>query len=280
MKQVRFLLLLCCLSLAVVGCDTFPYHRKLVLFSGSGPIYDIGTCTNLTSNVTLYLTRPDGTVLGIDGGDGKYSVESTGDVASVEFTADSEGYRRIEVKPLAIGVGNVFVKDGSGKSVSLRVEVREHLSIGMTVSKIYYYSVNPPEDELWTRIRNMLSETATMKQGGHYELIPDNQESGELYTGGKLRVYASEAAPGFDEGTYETVEAEDGNGLSFKYGDEEHLFMLNPDIGQDTKMSGYARVYACEDVTVSVKEQLPDGWSIFRMEQWSEAPYFRDTVIR
>lgn len=74
-------------------------------FEGVEPIYQIGTCDNLVSNLSYYLSETnEDTVLGIDGGDGSYNVINEHEsVASVTFTDDVNGYQRIKIHPLAEG---------------------------------------------------------------------------------------------------------------------------------------------------------------------------------
>lgn len=87
----------------------------MVLFEGVEPIYQIGTCDNLVSNLSYYLSETnEDTVLGIDGGDGSYNVINEHEsVASVTFTDDVNGYQRIKIHPLAEGETIVKVMDGS-----------------------------------------------------------------------------------------------------------------------------------------------------------------------
>ena len=91
-------------------------YRSMVLFEGVEPIYQIGTCDNLVSNLSYYLSETnEDTVLGIDGGDGSYNVINEHEsVASVTFTDEVNGYQRIKIHPLAEGETIVKVMDGYG----------------------------------------------------------------------------------------------------------------------------------------------------------------------
>ncbi len=124
MKKLYSLFALIALLFATSGCEDD--YRSMVLFEGVEPIYQIGTCDNLVSFLSFYLSETEGeTVLGIDGGDGSYRVINEHEsVASVTFTDDVNGYQRIKIHPLAEGETIVKVMDGSGESTQLRITVR------------------------------------------------------------------------------------------------------------------------------------------------------------
>ena len=100
MKKQYFLLTLAWLLFAVSGCKDD--YRSVVLFEGAEPVYQVGTCDNLVSSLAFFLSETEGeTVLGIDGGDGAYTLTNEHEsVASVTFAGDSNGYRRISIQPL------------------------------------------------------------------------------------------------------------------------------------------------------------------------------------
>ena len=114
MKKQYFLLTLVWLLCAVSGCKDD--YRSVVLFEGAEPVYQVGTCDNLVSSLAFFLSETEGeTVLGIDGGDGAYTLTNEHEsVAAVTFAGDSNGYRRISIQPLAAGETVVRVMDGSG----------------------------------------------------------------------------------------------------------------------------------------------------------------------
>ena len=126
MKKQYFLLTLVWLLFAVSGCKDD--YRSVVLFEGAEPVYQVGTCDNLVSSyqvgtcdnlvssLAFFLSETEGeTVLGIDGGDGAYTLTNEHEsVAAVTFAGDSNGYRRISIQPLAAGETVVRVMDGSG----------------------------------------------------------------------------------------------------------------------------------------------------------------------
>lgn len=88
MKKLYSLFALIALLFTASGCEDD--YRSMVLFEGVEPIYQIGTCDNLVSNLSYYLSETnEDTVLGIDGGDGSYNVINEHEsVASVTFTDD------------------------------------------------------------------------------------------------------------------------------------------------------------------------------------------------
>ena len=124
MKKLYSLFALIALLFTASGCEDD--YRSMVLFEGVEPIYQIGTCDNLVSNLSYYLSETnEDTVLGIDGGDGSYNVINEHEsVASVTFTDDVNGYQRIKIHPLAEGETIVKVMDGSGEETQLRITVK------------------------------------------------------------------------------------------------------------------------------------------------------------
>ena len=88
MKKQYFLLTLAWLLFAVSGCKDD--YRSVVLFEGAEPVYQVGTCDNLVSSLAFFLSETEGeTVLGIDGGDGAYTLTNEHEsVASVTFAGD------------------------------------------------------------------------------------------------------------------------------------------------------------------------------------------------
>ena len=71
MKHIYSILML--ISLLFVGTACEDDYRDMVFFTGDAPIYQIGTCDNLIGSVNLYLSKPEGIIVGVDGGDGNYS---------------------------------------------------------------------------------------------------------------------------------------------------------------------------------------------------------------
>ena len=114
------------ISLLFVGTACEDDYRDMVFFTGDAPIYQIGTCDNLIGSVNLYLSKPEGIIVGVDGGDGNYAIINGNDaVVTAAFVKNENGYQRILVTPKGIGESAITVKDGSGSSAMLRVKVDE-----------------------------------------------------------------------------------------------------------------------------------------------------------
>ena len=60
MKKLYSLFALIALLFATSGCEDD--YRSMVLFEGVEPIYQIGTCDNLVSFLSFYLSAPNGMV--------------------------------------------------------------------------------------------------------------------------------------------------------------------------------------------------------------------------
>lgn len=268
MKHIYSILAFCFFLIAGTSCEDD--YRAMVLFEGVEPIYQVGTCDNLVSSVTLYLSNSDGIVLGIDGGDGKYSLDGAdAAVASVAFSDDINGYHRIKVLPKGEGVTNILVRDSNGASTILKVTVEDSY-------KFYYYVRGTAlmckgeiDDELWSRVQADLNSVLTVKAGGTYTLMPADLES-PYWGGGRLRVHASALVEGFVDGTYEMAEGEGGRAVvRFRYNGEVHDFTtFNPFGKPETRVEQAVRVDQYEDVTSLVTETLPEGCRIYRVERW------------
>ena len=102
MRHIYSILIL--ISLLFVGTACEDDYRDMVFFTGEAPIYQIGTCDNLIGSVNLYLDKPEGIILGIDGGDGDYSI-TNGDntIVSAAFVKSENGYQRLLVTPKSMG---------------------------------------------------------------------------------------------------------------------------------------------------------------------------------
>ena len=97
-------MLLSLLALLLAGTACEDDDRYITLFTGAEPIYQSGTCDNLLAEAVLYLTNPDGLVVGIDGGDGAYNLEGNDPaVATAEFTASDDGFCRFRITPVGAG---------------------------------------------------------------------------------------------------------------------------------------------------------------------------------
>ena len=72
MRHIYSILML--ISLLFVGTACEDDYRDIVFFTGDAPIYQVGTCGNMFSSTNLYLNKPEGIIVGVDGGDGNYSI--------------------------------------------------------------------------------------------------------------------------------------------------------------------------------------------------------------
>lgn len=231
MKKLYSLFALIVLLFTASGCED-DYH-SMVLFEGVEPIYQIGTCDNLVSSLSFYLSETKGeVVLGIDGGDGSYNVINEHEsVASVAFTDDVNGYQRISVRPLAAGETTVKVMDGSGESTQLRITVKSRRQYTMAKMGFEYGISNGAPTELLGDVSKVLSDRPWLKDTGYYVLVPDKDCSNYLEKG-VLEIYPT----GEDEkplvGRYDTVPVEDEDGSTyelwqFTYNGEQRLFTRN-----------------------------------------------------
>lgn len=231
MKKLYSLFALIVLLFTASGCED-DYH-SMVLFEGVEPIYQIGTCDNLVSSLSFYLSETKGeVVLGIDGGDGSYNVINEHEsVASVTFTDDVNGYQRISVRPLAAGETTVKVMDGSGESTQLRITVKSRRQSTMAKMGFEYGISNGAPTELLGDVSKALSDRPWLKDTGYYVLVPDKDCSNYLEKG-VLEIYPT----GEDEkplvGRYDTVPVEDEDGSTyelwqFTYNGEQRLFTRN-----------------------------------------------------
>lgn len=128
MRHIYSILIL--ISLLFVGTACEDDYRDMVFFTGEAPIYQIGTCDNLIGSVNLYLDKPEGIILGIDGGDGNYSI-TNGDntIVSAAFVKSENGYQRLLVTPKSMGEIMITVRDSDGHSASLAVKVMDCMKL-------------------------------------------------------------------------------------------------------------------------------------------------------
>lgn len=177
MKKQYFLLILVWLLFAVSGCKDD--YRSVVLFEGAEPVYQVGTCDNLVSSLAFFLSETEGeTVLGIDGGDGAYTLTNEHEsVAAVTFAGDSNGYRRISIQPLAAGETVVRVMDGSGSGAQLRITVKERREYKMSKQGFEYGISGDAPVELLGKVSEELSGRSWLEDSGYYVLIPDKGSS-------------------------------------------------------------------------------------------------------
>ena len=259
-----------------VGTSCEDEYRDIALFVGVEPIYQVGTCNNLISSVSLYLTNPEGTVLGVDGGTGDYSLENSDNaVATVDFTESINGYKRIKVTPKMMGQTLVTIKDGSGLSAMLSIKVKEHMSYSFYIANEGFAMAggNIPDEE-WTPVWAEMENSFTMKTGSRYEFIVTDVTEGVWSKPGKLLVYPDDSYTAPIEGTFEQVvfEGETTTSLRLCYNGEEHIFTAKTPLAAVTKDAGPASLTMWEEVTPLVPvEVLPEGCRVFRGERWGES---------
>lgn len=272
MKNLCLFFSLLALLLAGTACEDD--YRDITLFSGAEPIYQAGTCDNLLTSAVLYLTNPEGIVVGIDGGDGDYTFSDNNPaVATAEFTASDDGFRRFRITPVGAGTTYFQVKDGSGMVTTLKVTVREYAAIRFRFIE-HYFNYEGDEalpDNQWEDLTNILVGQMAMQPGGLYVLKADDADV-PLPDSGTLLVYPSGDGDTPIEGTYEVTGSEAlGTCFLFRYAGEEHLFSLrSPEEWVDTKTSPLPSLYVYEDVTPLSPIALPEGSRIIHGEFWQQ----------
>lgn len=214
MKKLYFFFALIVLLFVASGCEDD--YRSMVLFEGVEPIYQIGTCDNLVSSLSFYLSETEGEmVLGIDGGDGSYNVINEHEsVASVTFTDDVNGYQRISIRPLSAGETIVKVLDGSGESAQLRIAVRSRRQYTMVKMGFEYGISSGAPTELLDDVSETLSNRPWLEDTGYYVLVPDKDCSNHIEKG-VLEIYSTGKEDEPFVGRYDTVLVEDEDGDTY-----------------------------------------------------------------
>lgn len=73
--------------------------------------------------MSLYPIKPEGENIGIDGGNGDYSIIGNTDEAVVAVVMTvSEKYKRLQITPKALGETTIIISDGDGKTAALKVK--------------------------------------------------------------------------------------------------------------------------------------------------------------
>ncbi|WP_300704255.1 hypothetical protein [Bacteroides sp.] len=255
------------------GCEED--YRDMILFEGAEPIFGQDGNNNLISSVTLYLTNPEGLVLGIDGGDGNYSLDEVSTVAAVTLSESQNGYSRIKVTPKDEGVVTVRINDGSGASAILKIIVRDRYKFYYFVEYTTFFHTGEIEENHWNQIMVDLTSVLTVKDQGAYTLIPDNTNDSQ--DRGELLVHPSAFNHEVIMGTYEVIEGENGeNTLCFKYNDEVHKFTRKSPENIVTKNSSIPPLVGYEDVTSLSPAAVPQGCKVYRAEHWM---YLTDDLL-
>ncbi|WP_291528151.1 hypothetical protein [Bacteroides sp. UBA939] len=274
MKHIYFILTL--LSLFFVGTSCEDDYRDMVLFTGDRPINQIGILNNYVVSADLYLTRPDGITLGVDGGDGDYSImNEDNSIATAAFVESENGYRRLQITPKSVGEVVITVKDGNGSSVPLVVTVNEYMSTVLYKVKEGIVVIGEATEEQKLEVTNAFADAFTVKLGGSYELIQDD-DFGDT---GVLLVRLDDTATAPIVGQYERVSILEGErrhpGLLFTYNEEEHLFYQTNSPGL-TKSSVMDSLDYWEDVTGTCPVEVPEGCKVYHIERWSFQNQVRD----
>lgn len=267
MKYIYSILMV--ISLFFVGTACEDDYRDVTFFTGDAPIYQIGTCDNLVGSVNLYMTRPEGFIVGIDGGDGEYFIVN-GDnaVASAAFVKSENGYQLLLVTPVAVGKVVITVKDGSGLSGFLEVTVDERLKVTLTKVEEGIVVTGEVQEELEQSIAKAFSDKGfTVKAGGYYELLPDDEDN--RWKKGELRVFTEQDAGdpivGRYETTIESMLGQEDKTLRFTYSDEEHLYRLGS-APESTRISVSGTVHLWEDITDSCPIEIPEDSKVYHVE--------------
>lgn len=271
MKKLYALLALTVLLFTISGCEDD--YRSMVLFEGAEPVYEIGTCDNRVSSLSFYLSETKGeVVLGIDGGDGSYSVINEHEpVALVTFIGEVNGYQRISILPLEAGETIVKVMDGSGESTQLRITVRSRRQYTMTKMGFEYGISDGAPTELLGDVAEELSNRPWLENTGYYVLVPDKECSNFLEKG-VLEIYRTGKEDKPLVGRYDTVPVEDEDGdtyalWQFTYNGEQRLFT------RTVTGNGGSSVIKCvlaENVTPFCSSGLlPEGVLVIYREQFT-----------
>lgn len=274
MKYIYSILML--ISLLFVGTACENDYRDMVFFTGDAPIYQIGTCDNLIGSVNLYLTKPDGIIVGVDGGDGNYSiVNGDNSIATAAFVKSENGYQRIQVTPKTEGQIVITVRDGNGASASLQVTVDERVKLVLYKVKEGIAVTGEVAEEQKTEITNAFVNTFTVKLGGSYELLPDDEY--EMWEGGVLRVHPDDSTIAPMIGRYEKVSVLEGEtervGLLFTYNEEKHLYRAGA-LPETTRTSlESAQWDLWENVTEICPVEVPEGCKVYHIERLSQYNY-------
>ena len=169
----RLYILPCLLAFLALGCEKA--DRAVSVFSGVEPIFEVGVCDNRVAAITLYLSRPDSVVLGIDGGDGDYQLSfSCEEVASADFVEDINGYRRFVVHPVDEGETVLFVSDGDGREAMVSISVREERTLKMLKFRDEY-GITVGYSSVLDRVLDYIDDRSLLNQGGYYLMFPDTE---------------------------------------------------------------------------------------------------------
>lgn len=265
MKRTHSIILL--LMFLFLGTSCEDDYRSMVFFSGDKPIYQIGTCTNLISNITLHISSKEGAVVGIDGGDGNYTYLVDDDnIVKIEETDAAGGYRHICIKPQTLGEVSIIAKDGSGNQAILTVSVTEpKIRFRAMAKKMEFVNQQLLTEEEVNRIGNEQMSRFPVNVGGGFEIYPD--ENGSYENLGNLLVFVADDAGTLLSGTYLrkdiTWQGKKQVAFDFTFGEKTHTYIVE---NQPINEGSIGRNYLLfrEDVT-SECGKLPDGVKVYRL---------------
>lgn len=268
MKHFYSILILAVLALCTVSCDNDD-DRNITFFTGDEPIYQVGTCDNLISYVKLYTIAPEGRIIGVDGGDGDYSIVSNSNEAIVTARMTTpDKYARILLTPAdakEMGEAAIVVSDGNGKVALLKVRVGEY-GMKLQVKERGIIVTGEVSDEKKDEIMAAMENTFPVGIDGGFTLSSDTYGNMEE---GKLGVYIESFDETPIEGKYiwreVMADEQQKRGFIFKYGNKEYVYLMSIAGGLDTRSIGNSAIPLIEDVTSECTVECPAGVKVYRM---------------
>lgn len=268
MKHFYSILMLAVLALCTVACDNDD-DRNITFFTGDEPIYQIGTCDNLISYVKLYTIAPEGRIIGIDGGDGDYSIVSNSneEIVNARMTTPDK-YARLLLTPAdaeKMGEAAIVISDGNGKVALLKVRVGEY-GMRLQVKERGIIVTGEVSDEKKDEIMAAMENTFPVEIDGGFTLSSDTYGNMEE---GKLGVYIENFNKTPIEGKYIwrelAVDEQQKRGFVFKYSNKEYVYLMSIPGGLDTRSTGNNAIPLIEDVTSECMVECPEGVKVYRM---------------
>lgn len=273
MKRTHSIILL--LMFLFLGTSCEDDYRDMVFFSGDKPIYQIGTCTNLVSNLTLHISSKAGYVIGLDGGDGNYTFSVDLDnIVKIEEADATSGYHHICVKPQHLGEVSIIAKDGSGNQAILIVTVTEpKIQFKAMAKKIEFANQQLLTAEEVDRIGKEQMSSFPVNVNGGFEIYPDENDSYENQ--GNLKVYGTDDDGTVLSGTYLrkniTWQGKEQVALDFTFGGKTHTYIVEIKPINERSLGRNFLLFR-EDVT-SECGKLPDEVKVYRLLIVEERSY-------
>lgn len=276
MKHIYSIVLL--ISLLLTGASCEDDYRDMMLFTGEEPIYQVGTCANSINTLGFYLTKPEGVVVGVDGGSGGYVIVNGDEtIATADFTTAQNGYDRILITPKGEGETSITVRDSDGKQAVLRVWVAECVKYVLTNAAEAMMIKGDFTAEQETQVAAAFVDKFTVKVNGRYELIPDDVS--DAWEQGTLRVYPENNSATPILGRYDSVPITVGErqlrALRLTFNDEEHIYSFSS-IPEPTRTSYIQTMFDCwEEVTDICPIELPEGCKVYHVQRLKWENYDR-----